>query len=158
MSGYNIFLLVDEAETKEEAKKHADGVIDDLFEVHDLFEGDHGYVSDDAEILCLNDVGEAKLRELNKQRAESAKHQIQEVFRMMKENGIPSLEDVPLCEVQDTNIGYALYRAAQLIEGFFCPYGIVYDPENHQCGLGEERIKQLMAEPDHVWLVEATVG
>ena len=162
MSGYSILILT-EADSKEDSIRSAEGEIDNLFERGELHGDDKGYVKGDADVLQLVEVGKSKLRELNSQRESLAQKLIKEALDEVKEKGFDSLALVRLpsenfSDPSYHSIGHNLWKAGAILEGYFCPFGIVYDSSEYRCGFSESRIKDLMAEPQKWWLVECIVG
>ena len=162
MSGYSILILI-EADSKEDSVQSADSEIDGLFECGELHGDDKGYVNKDADVVQLSELGEAKLRDLNSQRESYAQKLIKEAFDEASERGFASLDQVklPSENFSDPNfhtIGHSLWKAGAILEGYFCPFGIVYDPYEYCCGFSESRIRMLMNEPKKWWLVECIVG
>ena len=162
MSGYSILILID-ADSKEDSIRSAEGEIDTLFECGELHGDDKGYVNKDADVLQLSEVGESKLRELNSQRESFAQKLIKEALDEANEKGFDSIAKVKLpsesfSDPSYHSIGHNLWKAGAILEGYFCPFGIVYDPSQYRCGFSESRIKDLMVELQKSWLVECIVG
>ena len=162
MSGYSILIMI-EADSKEDSIRSAEAEIDSLFECGELHGDDKGYVNKDGDILQLSELGESKLYDLNSQRESFAQKLIKEALDEAKEKEFDSLAKVrlPSESFSDPNyhtVGHNLWKAGAILEGYFCPFGVVYDPSEYRCGFSESRIKELMAEPQKWWLVECIVG
>ena len=161
MSGYQLYILV-EAENRKEAIAAAKSELDSRREAGDLQEGDKGDVTSGGEVLNLKKCGgEAKLRELNKERKETANYYARQGLEAMVEAGCTGLGEVPLNEEKDTMVAYNLSIWAKIVAGYFSPHGVVYDPMTYQCGFTEDRIQELTAslrQMEKLWFVECIVG
>lgn len=162
MSGYSILFLI-EAESKQDSIRSAESEIERLFECGDLHGDDKGHVKEDGDVLQLRAVGEPKLRDLNSQRESCAQKLIKQAMDEAIEKGFASLARVKLPSENFSDptfhtVGYSLWKAGAILEGYFCPFGIVYDPSEHCCGFSDSRITELMSEPEKWWLVECIIG
>ena len=163
MSGNALLLLV-EAEDRQEAIDEADGTIDGWWEDNDLHEGDRGYVdakehpgeTEDG-VVCLKDAGKAKLLELNAERTRDAKYYTGKAIAEAARLGFSSLLDVP-ANHKNSMVGFYMAKAGDIIDGRWCPWGVVYDTKEYESGFSEERVAELMKTPEKYWLVACTVG
>ena len=161
MSGQQLYILV-EADSKEEAIKAADSELDSKWESGDLHEGEKGSVTGGGEVLNLAEAGgEAKLLEFNRKRKAAANYNALQALKAMAEAGCTGLGEVPLNEEKDTMVAHYLRVWADIVDGYFSPHGIVYDPSTYECGFSESRIQELTVSRramEKLWLVECIVG
>jgi hypothetical protein len=161
MGGYELYLLV-KAGSRKEAIDSAAATIDEWWEDGSLQEGDHGYVDakedGTGEVVSLKKAGEKRLRELNRRRVTAMRGYLAEALAEAAKNGYFSLSDVPPEETKSTLVGFYLKKAGEVMNGNWCPWGVVYDTGSYECGFTDDRIKELMENPGSWWLVQCTVG
>jgi hypothetical protein len=161
MGGYSLTLLV-LAEDEQEAFSVASGEIDTLFERHDLVEGDKGYVDKDEPVIPATDTEKFcdAIKKMLKIRQNTYRHHIQAATKEASEAGF-ALDEFPIeekFENRTTLVGYHLHHAGEIQARYFCPWCVLYDTENYEAGMTEERLIEILEDPTGYYLVDVTVG
>jgi len=168
MGGYFMWFLV-RATTREEAIVAAEDAINELFENHDLVIGEDGYVNarkdpESGQVLSAKESPTAfveVLKSITTERLLRARALLLRALEYAARSGVSRLEDLQPEEIagQDAGMaGHMLRQAGAILARYWTPEGLIYDVENYQTGVSEDRIKGIEANPDGWWLVGVTVG
>jgi len=168
MGGYFMWFLV-RATNREEAMDAAEDAINGLFEDGSLVVGDKGYVNakedpEDGEVLSAKENPPAfveVLRSLTTERLLQARALLLQALDYATRAGVSRLEDLQPEEVAGRDAGMAghmLWHAGAVLARYWTPRGLLYDADDYQMGVDEDRIREIEANPDGWWLVEVTVG